>query len=278
MEIYAFYNVVKTALLSFFGERVHQNLIPLYACIGGAALFAALFVVQGIGIYTMAKKRSMSNRWMAFAPFANIWYLGKLAGDCQFFGQRMKRGGLYAMLGQILATLMTCAMIAAETYLWYNHGAPKLADAVYWTGLTGFSYAVAQFYDISAYLTSIFQLVCEILLFVMLTSLYKQYAPRNYFALSMLTLFVPVSRFIIIYVLRDRKAIDFNAYMRARQEAFARHRQQRYPNPYAAPNADPYRQGNPYDPYAQAPKNDEPFEEFSSNKGGSGASSDDFFS
>ncbi len=269
MEIYNFYTIIKSTLLLLFEGRVREDMIPLYACIGGAVLFAAIFVLQGVGIATMAKKRGMARRWLAFVPFANIWYLGKLAGDCQFFGQRMKRGGLYAMLGQILATVATCAMIAAETYLWVNHGAPKFVENPYWTELTGFSYFVSQFYDISAYITSIFQLVCEILLFVVLTSLYKQYEPRNYLALSMLTLFVPLSRFIIIFVLRNRKAIDFNAYMRARREAFARRRQQQYQN-YNNPYGNPYAQ-NPHDPYGrpQPPKNEEPFEEFSSssNKG-----------
>ena len=94
----------------------------------------------------------------------------------------------------------------------------------------------------------------------------RRYVPKNYMILSFLTLFVPLARFIIIFVVRKRKAIDYEAYIRARREAYMRSRQQ-YQNPYGYGN--PY--GNPYaNPYAppQNPtqnstsKEDEPFAEF----------------
>ncbi len=286
MEIYNFYRMV-TSILTFVESGVNESLIPLYGCVFGAILFAIVFVLQGIGIHTMAKKRNIPNRWLAFVPFVNLWYIGKLAGDCQFFGQRMKRGGLYAMLGQIVATVATCAMIAAETYLWMNHGAPKFENMAYWTGLSGFSLAVSQFYDISAYITSIFQLISEVLFFVLLTSLYKQYEPKHYFGLSLLTLLVPISRFFIVFALRNRKAIDYKAYVRAQQEAYARRRQQQY-NPYNNPYGNPYQNpyNNPNNPYgqnnAQQSKSDDPFAEFSSSSNGRSTShtdgdSDGFF-
>ncbi len=125
-------------------------------------------------------------------------------------------------------------------------------------------------------------------LFVLLLGLYKKYNPKNYVALGFLELFLPLSRYIVIFVLRKRKAVDYEAYMRARREAYMRYRQQ-YQNPngnrYGNPYNNPY--GNPYANSASpqnSPKPEDPFAEFDSDKtkGEDGAKSkddpDEFFS
>ena len=274
MEIYNFYNIA-TLIASLFAQT--EIYLPIYGIIGGVLLWAVAFILQGIGISVMAKKRGIKNSVLAFVPFVNIWYLGKLAGESQFFGQRIKRAGMYAMITQILATVCTLATIAAEAYLWVRHGAPQIDSQLglpYWPGLTGFSLMVSQFYDLSGYLTPIFQLICGIFLVILLMSLYKRYEPKNHFALSMLTLLVPISRFFIVFAIRNRRPVDYDAYMRARREAYMR-RQQQYYNQYSNPYN---RQGNPYEngqygqnPYEQnggntSPKPEEPFSEFSSEK------------
>lgn len=282
MEIYNFYKMA-TMIASLFART--ETRLPIYGLIGGVFLWVAAFILQGIGIAKMAKNRGLKNRALAFVPFVNIWYIGKLAGEAQFFGQKVKRAGMYAMITQIIATIFTILMISAEAYLWWKHGAPQMQTQLgiaYWPGLTGFSLSVSKFYDLSGYVTSILQLVCRIFLVILLMSLYKKYEPRNYFALSMLTLLVPVSRFIILFVIRGRKAIDYEAYMRARQEAYIRRRQQYYNqnnNPYRGQyGQNPYGQ-NPYgqNPYGQnagqtPPKSEEPFEEFSSRSSGQSSS------
>ena len=301
MEIYNFYKVITMFLFlaiqnhgagSASQRFLEARLVPLYGCIGGLLLFATVFVLQGFGISKMAKNRGLEKRWLAFVPFVNIWYLGKLSGDGQFFGQRMKNTGLYAMIGQIIATGVTWAMIISEAYLFYEYGVPNVVNDSYcWTGLTGFAKTVEQFYTVSLYLVMIFQLICQVLLFILLTSLFKQYAPRNYSILSFMCLLVPLARFFTIFALRNRKAIDYDAYMRARREAYARRYQQMYgPNPYGN---GPYGQ-NPYgqsqNPYGQSgaaqKKPEDPFEEFSSgaskktdgpSQGPSDENSDGFF-
>jgi type II secretory pathway pseudopilin PulG len=98
--------------------------------------------------------------------------------------------------------------------------------------------------------------------------------------LSLLVWFVPVAPYVKVFALRNRKEIDFAAYMRAKQEAFFR-QQQQYRNMYGNPN----NPNNPYGTYTWGPTpngqnpyarntsqtneqkpEDEPFSEFSSNK------------
>ncbi len=271
MELYTLFNLV-LMMLAFFGLSTYTALF--YGLGIGFALWLALFILQGIGIYTMAKNRKMRKKWLAFVPFANVYYVGKLTGPCDVFGQKMKRAGLYTMIAEILTTVFVFLALAARIYLYTTCGLPQVDEfgGEQWTGLIGFALVCARFLTLSSYLLSIFQLVYEILLFILLLGLYKRYVPRNYFALGMLTLFVPISRFIILFVIRNRECIDYEAYMRARREAYMRSRQQYngyggyngyngYNNSYGNPYNNPY-QPNGQNPYSAPQKPEEPFAEF----------------
>ena len=295
MEIYSFYEAGRIVLSMFSQEYM---VILIGAIVWSLLNFAVVFILQGIGLSCMAKRRNIQKRWLAFVPFANIYFMGKLAGECGFFGHKMKNAGLYAMLAQIFSVLFTCLYIVAECYLYINHGEPQYSvdgmSTPYWPGLTGFSAGVLKFYEYGSFLYSILGLVAELLLLVLVMGLYKKYIPRNYMMMSMLTLFVPVARFITIFAIRNRAPFDYDAYIRARREEYFRRQQQQYGNPYNNPYNNPYGtpHGNPYgNPYAgnagqpngqtQQPKPEDPFEEFSSNeKKGNAANnenSDGFF-
>ena len=245
MELYQLFDI-STSVVAFFGGVGWKGMLG--GAIGGVAIWLALFILQGFGLSAMAKKRGLKKRWLAFIPFANIWYIGKIAGECNVFGQRMKRGGLYTMLAQIFTTVLCGLTIAVQVYLLVVEGAPEYDQFgfPFWVNLTGFSAVAYKFYGISQYILPIFQLVYEVFMLILLIALYKRYAHRNYFILSMLALFVPVSRFIVIFVLRNRNGIDYEAYMRARHEAYMRQQQQYggYNPYYGGYNRNPY--GNPY--------------------------------
>lgn len=276
MEIYGAYQVIITILAMitrWVNLVLKMKTVFIIRAIGGTSILSVLFLLQAFGLYKMAKNRGIKNRALAFVPFVNIWFVGKLAGECHFFGQKVKRAGMYAMIAQIIGTLLCFLTIAAEMYLWIEHGTPQIDEqgVAYWIGLTGFDNRVSKFYILSGYFLSIVQLIYKMFLVVLFMGLYKQYSPKNYLALGLLTLFVPLSRYIIVFVLRKRKAIDYEAYMRAKREEYVRQCQQ-YHTPYGNPYQSPYggQQGNSPTP----PKPEEPFGEFTSSEADD---EDDFF-
>ena len=121
MEIYGIYQSFVLIFATAYGVSNigGRNLFTALAIGGGVWL--VLFILQGVGLYTMAKKRDMKNKWLAFVPFASVWYMGKLAGTCDVFGRKMKRSGLYVMLAQIIATLVCAAAIAVEILLFTKY-------------------------------------------------------------------------------------------------------------------------------------------------------------
>jgi hypothetical protein len=234
-------------------------------------IWAALFTLQGFGLYTMAKRRDLKHKWLAFVPFVNLLYVGKLAGTCEVFGHKMKSAGVYTMIAQIVTTLCCAFAIFAEIYLYSVYGAPNYVASEggtvlpVWTNLSGAGVTIFNIYNISDYILSIIELVYQVLLLILVMGLYKRYNPKNHLIFSFLTLFIPFARYFVIFAHRNCPAIDYEAYMRARRDAFIRQQQQyqQYGNPYGMPYGNPY--GNPYGGQNQASeqkKPEDPFAEF----------------
>ncbi len=274
MEIYNLYFIIVT-VLGLFNLPLVQSLYS--GVIGAFVLWGGLFALQGVGLYTMAKKQKVEKRWLAFVPFANFLFMGKLAGECNVFGQKVKRAGLYAMLAQIVTTALCFMEMFAVTYLYTVEGAPSFDqfNNPYWSGLKGFSFSLTKYLSVSGLILPIVQMIYEIMTFIILMAVYKKYVPNNAFVLGILSLFVPLSRFIILFVIRTRELIDYEAYMRKKQEEFLRQRGYTQ-NPYYG---NPYNAGQ-YTPPAQLTPPEEPFAEFGEGKKENGATddADEFFS
>lgn len=279
MEIFNIYETVKNSfmVINFLQLKTPEALYTsltwqklLVACAVAFGVWLALFILHGIGIAEMAKRRGIDKRWMAFVPFVNLYYMEKLTGDCSVFGQRMRHAGMFAMIAQIVNAFLCLAYIFAECYLYYTHGAPVYSNGVLmWADLLGFARIAYAFYNICYYLISITSLAYTVLIFILFLGLFRQYEPKASYLLSFLVAFIPLSRYIIVYVLRKRKAIDYDTYVRAKREEYVRRQQAQggYPNgpyyggsPFGTPNAGRPQQG-PSSTQAQSPKED-PFAEF----------------
>lgn len=44
-------------------------------------LSIALYVLQAIGLYTIAKRRNIAHAWLAWVPVGSVWILGSIADD-----------------------------------------------------------------------------------------------------------------------------------------------------------------------------------------------------
>ena len=264
MEFFNLYQSFFTTSL-MFGSASSVTPRLILSCAGLALLvWCGLFVLQGFGLSEMAKRRGIEKRWLAFVPFANLLYLGKLAGDCEVFGHKMKKAGLYAMLAQIVATITLAALTISEALLFTVYASNltinSTTGSIVWTGLDGFAEVINQFYcNWGDLLCSVVGLIYELLIFLLMMSLLKKYYPKNYLFMSFVQLFVPITRFILIFILRKNTPVDYDAYMRARYEEYARR------NAYG---------DNPYGgaPYGNNPYNRPPYGNNSYGQGGYGNS------
>lgn len=285
MGIYAIYELVFMFVSTFIKDKKLINVIGVATVITFAA-WLVMFILQGVGLYKMAKKRNMRKKFLAFIPFANVYYMGKLAGDSFVFGQRMKNSGLYAMIAETVFSSLFITALILQYSLYFQCGNPLRVYGVfpYWDVVgDGLSNTLVSFYMVIVRLLLVFQLIAAILMIILLSALYRKYAPKQYFLLGFLTILFPV-RYIIIFAIRNRKAIDYEAYMRARREAYIR-QQQRYNQQYYGGydnSYNPYASPRPAQPNTPR-KPEDPFEEFSSgnkssdSSSGDGENKEDFF-
>ena len=275
MELYSLYYAIFSAI-TFTSVATHKGVeMPkaMYIAVAIAtAVWAMLFVLQGIALFAMGKKQNVKGCWRAFVPFANLYFMGKVAGVCTVFGQKVKRAGLYALIAQIVLVALCATEIIGQAYLWTTEGVPAFDEfnQPYWGEAQGVAASLNTYlYVYNEFIRSIIQMVYEIMLFIVLMGIYKKYAPNTHFAFSILSLFVPMSRYIILFVIRKRDTVDYDEFMRRKREEYIRSRgYTAYGTPYTG-------YGSPTPTPPQKPE--EPFAEFDSEKK-DGTDNDDFFS
>lgn len=287
MEIYRIFDMVVTMKFVASGNnyRVLYENTGLYvgAICAGVGVWLALQILLGFGLYAMAKRLGLKKRAMAFIPFVNMLYAGKVAGECRFFSQHMKHVGIPVMIAQILLFAASVFTVVAETTLYMNYIITEQGNAVVYTTVSGGepTSALANFFinydNASAWILSVLELVYTILLFILASSLFRKYTPASYMILSCLTLFVPSSFAIVVFALRNRKPVDYEAYIRRRNEAYnRRYGAGGYGNPYGGGygggSYGSQRSEDPFKDDGNSSAPDDPFGEFGgSSNGANGA-------
>ena len=79
MELYQLVDTTRQNVFWFWNMDLKGLLVGIVV---GFSIWLVFFILQGFGLSAMAKKRGLKKRWLAFVPFANIWYIGKIAGEC----------------------------------------------------------------------------------------------------------------------------------------------------------------------------------------------------
>lgn len=233
MELYNVYNTIINVFLTLKGERGYAELyenvkLMTSAVISGVCVWLILHLLLSFGLYAMAKRSGLNKKYKAFIPFLNMVYAEKLAGACTFFGQRIKHPGVFVAILQGVCFLSGAFAVAANVTLDMNYVIKQQGNYIVYTTVSGgaptssFANFLIGYLKVFTSVYSIVELVYLIFLFVLSNALYKKYAPNASFVLSWLTLFVPSSFAIVVFVLRRRKPVDYAAYMRKRREAYYR--------------------------------------------------------
>ncbi len=258
----------------------------------GLFLFAVCTFFYGYGLMRMAKKAGRTDGYLGFIPFVNTWYTGKLAGEANFFGQKMKRTGLYAMIAEILYSLVAGFSLVTNVLLMpFLHEVPATSEngELLYSSIEvnqplareqGFGWAIDSQLWVQI-LSLILDIVLIVFFFVLFTALFKKYYVRGPMLLTVFSTIFPF-RAATVFAVRNNTPIDYEAYMRRKMEEYARRQQQQYPpqSMYGTPNPPPP-QTPPEDPFSDfgggggqnsnenggqtpppPPSNDSPFSDF----------------
>ena len=252
----------------------------------GGLCFALVFVFQGIALYTIASRYGYKNKWMAFLPFFNTYYIGVCAQKNKFYNVDAKK---LAMSAGIIECVLFAAYIVyySACFLVLEYEVEYIT-----TNSLGISYpsyelrnypaelnwAAWMYNYMDKYILSTSNLVLIILEICVLMCFFQTYASRRYVLFTVTSILFPIQG-ILFFVVRNNKGVNYRQYVaavQAQQYRMYQQQQQYYnQNPY---NRQPRDNGNPYqNPYSQqgnsrsGTKPDDPFGDFGSDNGGNGA-------
>lgn len=256
------------------------NVLPVwtaFAIAGG--LYAVVYAFKAIGLLVMAKKQGKTKlAWCAFIPFASTFLLGELAGELRFGSVKVKHLGIIAMVMELIYTFSGVFVIGWQANL--ISGGSYIVERVlnnagdvigYTTVFEGVSQQLQTLLNVFSVIELVFSFV-QLIAFIFLNiAFFRRYAPLSYIWMVLFCAILPPVEAFLVFAYRNRKPIDFDAYMKERAERIRRAQQAQYGpyggNPYGNPyGQNPYGQ-NPYgqNPNANAPSEpDDPFGEFSS--------------
>lgn len=77
-----------------------------------AGIYAiAVYVLQSLGMYTIAKRRGIHNPWLAWIPVGNMWILGSISDQYQYVAKRNVRSRRRTLLGLMIALYALLVLI-----------------------------------------------------------------------------------------------------------------------------------------------------------------------
>ena len=227
----------------------------------GGLCFLTVFVFQAVALYTIAKREGYKNKWMAFVPFFNTYYIGVCGQKNRTF--RTVDTKTVALAAAILEVLVFAGFVLyyfAYAYVqpYFQQNGNTYTD---WFGQTqnDYSYigvpqdlAWAQWVvEVGVIILNVIELVYILANILVLSCFFQTYATRRYFLFTLTSALFPIQG-ILFFVVRNNKGMNYREFIRREQE-----RQYRMYQQYTRQNFDgnPYNQ-NPYSRGNSYPQND----------------------
>lgn len=223
----------------------------------GGLCFAIVFIFEAIALYTIAVRNGYKNKWMAFIPFFNTYYIGVCSEKNRFYNVSTKTIGLAtAILEVVLVGLYTFSLVSStlidpylveveDTYLGMSVITYQInVDAV----PENLKWAAWVFMYMDRYILRIVNLIFIILDMILLICFFQTYASRRYVLFAVTSILFPVMG-ILFFIVRNNKGVTYKDFVRAEQakqyEQYQQYRQQNYNNPYNQNNnQNPYNRNN----------------------------------
>ena len=249
----------------------------------GGLCFAIVFIFEAIALYTIATKNGYNNKWMAFIPFLNTYYIGVCAQKNKFYSLSAKTLGILAASIEAVVVLFYVFTIITQSLV--KEYIVVIEDD-YFSAITNISlsetlsatpnnlkWAAIAYFCMYNYILNIFDLIYLVVNVLLLICFYQTYACRRYVIFSIMSVLFPIMG-ILFFVVRNNKGYNYKEFVHAEQvrqyRQYQQFRQQNSNNPYNQNyNQNPYSRNQNDNPQGSG-NNSDPFAEFtgSGNSGG----------
>ncbi len=212
-------------------------------------------IFLAIGLSKMAKNRKFKHRYLAWIPLANVYYLGRLAGDVSVFNLKIKNVGLWAMLAVFICEFCSWYI---DFCLYFNYSYNLIVNGII-VELPQTMPSIAC--NVMYIVASVVDIVEIILLFAIYISLFNRYCPKHGFIFALIAFFFEGIAGILIFCIRNKKYLS-DAEILAARYAYV-NRNARGGNSFGSQNYGEQPTEKQEDPFTEfSNKKEEPFEEF----------------
>ncbi len=213
----------------------------------------AIYILNGVAMYGMSKRRYLPNPGLGFVPFANIYRLGTLAGPIVLGKRRIKNAGLWLLIlpfaFSFLVTVFQFALMVPilATLDSVSYASPDAAISKVFGTVMGLM--IPYMLLMAAYIAVDYVLNASVYY-----QIFAQYhRDSKPIVFGILAIIVPLVGTILLMTHRNRELLpEAEAYWRHEAQAWAQRQYRAVQNqdPYAAQQYPPYTLGapNPYTP------------------------------
>ena len=178
--------------------------------IGIAAL--AAYILQGVGMYTLGKNRGMKYPWLAFIPYARVYYQGELCGPLAFKDRRMDNPGIWLLVIPIASGVITgifTAIVWGGVLVNIVRMANQAINSYYpfYNMFSGFGSGIMLLALLGLGLFTLAASAVQKTLTVLVNrQIYKRYTDGNYAVMhAVLGIFVPLYTAVYFFIIRNRE-------------------------------------------------------------------------
>lgn len=191
-------NSIATTLLMVYGIFV----------VTAGLIALAVYILKGIGLYTIAKSHGDENAWLAFIPFARKYQQGELAGEILLKTKSISRPGIWfvglpiawGILSYLIGMIFSISIVGKIVrYGIMGYSAYDSMDS----GITG----IIGFFLFFIALAIVYKIIYKILLILIDVKILSQYTSGNMPIIhSVFAAFVPLYEAICFFVISRRVA------------------------------------------------------------------------
>lgn len=174
----------------------------------------AAYILTALSLYTIARRRGISNPWLAWLPVANLWVLGSISDQYQYVAQGLVRNRRKILLGLSIAfAILWIGMVvsAGSAIIGIIAEIPTLENALVngmdeaagmhmletflppLLGLLGISFVMS----VVAVVQTVFEYICYY-------NLFASCQPDNKVLYILLSIFIHITLPVFLMICRDK--------------------------------------------------------------------------
>lgn len=156
------------------------------------AYSAAAYVLQGIGLFTVAKRRGIEKPWLAWIPVADVWTLGCISDQYRYVNQGVDP--------KLRKKLLWLSIVFEALMIPYN------ALDTYETAVGEFAVGemFAVVFILIAIPTAVFGIMAVVHQFKAIFDYFRSCTPNRATLYLLLSIFVPLASPILVFLVRNK--------------------------------------------------------------------------